>query len=674
MHLRVVWLMSALVLSAGAASASQQAKPTPAQAKPAAEKTQQQTAPEKEEEARKRRAEALLKFADVQRLIDANDPKAADVLKEVIALDPAAAQPRIALGNLYFDGRNYVEAQKEALLSVKLEPDNADGHLLLGKLYYVDASATGLDKDKARQAIAEFEIVTQKDPSNIEAWGQMGELLAELDEKDKAIAAFRKVILLRPNFVPALESLASLLYDQNKYAEAADYARKLYELQPSARNAAMLADTLRRSGRTADAAQILSEQVDKNKGNVELQIRYAEALLSAGKNDEASKELQEILKGSPKNIRAVSLYAEAERRAGRREEAARILKNALEGQDVSDSLELVYRLAEVNEEMGHPQEALANYEEALSVMLNPDGSVTGDNQRNAGIVLRRIALVYRRAGDSAKEKQAIERMRKVLGLKDTLPDMVTLDGLQEEGKFQEAVQAARDAAKKFPDEKAFKYYEAQALGELGKPSDGVAILRPLLIGSKEDSRVYQFMAVVQMSGNDLDGAGKSIKEAIKLDKEDSDLQITLSSWQDRVKQYKESEETLRSVLKVDPNNATALNNLGYFLTERNERLDEALDLIKRAVVLEPSNGSFLDSLGWLYFKLGKVDDARKYIEQAIIYQPRSATIRHHLGDVYDKLGRTSDAIAQWKKALDLGHDPEEIAKIKEKLNSASAKN
>lgn len=670
MSFNVVLLTSALVLGW---HAGQSAFPQTA-VKLTSESGQQPPAAQKDEETRKRRESALLKFAEAQRLIDAGDPKAADVLKEVIDLDPASAQPRIALGNLYFDDRNYAEALKQALEAVRLESDNTDARLLLGKLYYADASGNGLDKEKARKAIAEFEIVTKSDPGNIEAWGQMGELLSALDEKEKAIEAFRKVIFLRPNFVPALENLASLLYDQSKYAEAAEMARKLYELEPSARNAAMLADTLRRSGRTADAAQILSEQVGKNKGNIELQIRYAEALLSAGKNDEASKELQEILKASPKNIRAVSLYAEAERRAGRREEAARVLKQALEGQDVSDSLELVYRLAEIQEEMGRTQEALASYEEALSVMLNPDGTVTGGSARNAGIVLRRIALAYRRAGEREKEKEAVARMRKVLGDKDTLPDMVTLDRLQEDGKFEEAAAAAREAAKKFPEEKAFKYYEAQALGELGKPAEGVAILRQLLNGTREDSRVYQFMAVVQMSGNDLDGAGNSLKSAVRLDKDDPDLQITLSSWQDRVKQFKESEETLRKVLKVDPNNATALNNLGYFLTERNERLDEAIELIMRAVVLEPSNGSFLDSLGWLYFKTGKIDEALKYIEQAIIYQPRSATIRDHLGDIYEKLGRRSDAIAQWKKALDLGHDPEEIAKIKEKLQSASGKN
>ena len=91
--------------------------------------------------------------------------------------------------------------------------------------------------------------------------------------------------------------------------------------------------------------------------------------------------------------------------------------------------------------------------------------------------------------------------------------------------------------------------------------------------------------------------------------------------------------------------ATALNNLGYFLTERKDRLDEALSLIQRAVNIDPTNGSFLDSLGWLYFQMGKLPEAKRYLEQAAVYEHQSSTIREHLGDLYHKLGeRAGDAL------------------------------
>jgi uncharacterized protein HemY len=90
-------------------------------------------------------------------------------------------------------------------------------------------------------------------------------------------------------------------------------------------------------------------------------------------------------------------------------------------------------------------------------------------------------------------------------------------------------------------------------------------------------------------------------------------------------------------------------------------------LIRRAVNIEPTNGSFLDSLGWLLYRQNKLSEAQKYLEQAVIYQQRSATIHDHLGDLYKKQGLTDKARAKWEDALRLSTEPEEINKIKEKL-------
>jgi Tfp pilus assembly protein PilF len=110
-----------------------------------------------------------------------------------------------------------------------------------------------------------------------------------------------------------------------------------------------------------------------------------------------------------------------------------------------------------------------------------------------------------------------------------------------------------------------------------------------------------------------------------------------------------------------------LNNLGYFLADRGERVQEAESLIRRAVNIEPTNGSYLDSLGWVLFKQGKVEEARKYLEQAVVYSPRSATIHDHLGDLYKKQGQMEKARVKWEEALKLATEPDEIKKIKEKL-------
>jgi tetratricopeptide (TPR) repeat protein len=131
--------------------------------------------------------------------------------------------------------------------------------------------------------------------------------------------------------------------------------------------------------------------------------------------------------------------------------------------------------------------------------------------------------------------------------------------------------------------------------------------------------------------------------------------------------------TLRQILRQTPDNPIALNNLGYFLLERNEKITEAFELIQRAVKIDPTNPSFLDSLGWAYYKLGKYAQAEEYLLQAASFDNASAAINEHLGDVYDKQKKSSLAREAWQKALNLSSDPADVNRLKTKLNLKTAK-
>ena len=125
----------------------------------------------------------------------------------------------------------------------------------------------------------------------------------------------------------------------------------------------------------------------------------------------------------------------------------------------------------------------------------------------------------------------------------------------------------------------------------------------------------------------------------------------------------------RRVLELDPDNAEALNYLGYSWVDRGENLREAFDMIERAVELEPDSGAITDSLGWAHYKLGNYPEARRHLERAAELSPSSATIIDHLGDVYWKLGRFREAGYQWRRALDLDPTEEEETTIRQKLRS-----
>jgi Tfp pilus assembly protein PilF len=149
--------------------------------------------------------------------------------------------------------------------------------------------------------------------------------------------------------------------------------------------------------------------------------------------------------------------------------------------------------------------------------------------------------------------------------------------------------------------------------------------------------------------------------------------LTLATAQQMAGDFQGAEKTLREILKQSPGNPIALNNLGYFLTERDEKLDEALKLIERAVKIDPTNSSYLDSLGWAYFKLGKLPEAEKYLKEAVQIDDSSATIHEHLGDVYQKQGKPESAKASWQKALTLASEADEINRIKAKLDEKNSR-
>ena len=125
----------------------------------------------------------------------------------------------------------------------------------------------------------------------------------------------------------------------------------------------------------------------------------------------------------------------------------------------------------------------------------------------------------------------------------------------------------------------------------------------------------------------------------------------------------------RQTLRYGPANAGIMNNLGYVLLELDENPEEALDLARRAVTMNPSSAAFRDTLGWAYLKNGRYAEAEKELVSASRGIPESADIFEHLGDLYEKQGRTADAVSNWTKALSLAGDEEMKARLQEKLNA-----
>ena len=142
---------------------------------------------------------------------------------------------------------------------------------------------------------------------------------------------------------------------------------------------------------------------------------------------------------------------------------------------------------------------------------------------------------------------------------------------------------------------------------------------------------------------------------------------------DKQKKFADAEAVFRQVLMLEPDNAPAFNYIGYMLAERGERLDESVDLLRKALEIEPDNGSYLDSLGWAYYKSDKLPQALDNLQRAADQLKANSVIQDHYGDVLFKLSRYDEAIAAWQRALAGDNDTIDRPAIDKKIKSAKQK-
>jgi Flp pilus assembly protein TadD len=133
---------------------------------------------------------------------------------------------------------------------------------------------------------------------------------------------------------------------------------------------------------------------------------------------------------------------------------------------------------------------------------------------------------------------------------------------------------------------------------------------------------------------------------------------------------------MRRVLKINPDNPSALNFIGYTYVEKGVRMDDAERMIRKAHELRPKSGYIMDSLGWLFFKRGNVEEARGYISNAYKQLPEEPTIIYHLGRVEEAEGNKAEAARLYRKALKAARkkeepDLKEIDEIELRLESLS---
>ena len=593
----------------------------------------------------------------------ATDGEYTEALKEfrkAVDLAPADGHLRREYAETLRDVQILPEAETQARKAVALVPDNAAAHRTLGQILLAAAK----DKAGVEEAASELKKANDAMPTDPAGSSALAQALLRLDRPAEAVTVLERVLEKgRGSSIPLLYGEA--LERSGRYGEAEEVY--LFLLRQDPENPAVSFALLRvyeKSRQIDKAAALVDAFLRRHPNNVGLKTQYGLLLVRARRFPEAEKVLAEVLKADPENRDALRNTASLLAETNRPDEAGAVLKKlqALDPDDPDVPFRRAMFLLEARK-IDDAEKILKDLRaELVARKAGPAGLLQVDGQLAYAAYLRKDyraarALVSPYLEGSASGGANLQAFNLLIQI------------ARDENDEAEGLRIARKAEQAGNPSPLVRATLAEFLLKSGKAADvaeGEKILAEL---ADQDRPGALLVADTFQRMERFERAVAVAKGALEKYPEDADLLFRLGASLERDKKGEEAVGVFERLLKVKPEHAAALNYLGYYWADRGEKLEPAREMIQKAVDLDPGNGAYLDSLGWVLYQLDRLDEAEKYLKEAAVLTPDDATIVEHLGDVAVKKGDLPKARDLWKKALTM--KPEDGGKkLEEKLRKA----
>lgn len=500
------------------------------------------------------------------------------------------------------------------------------------------------------------------DPDNDAVFFNIGKIHLEMEMLPEAERNFEKATALDGSNKWYWLSWAQTLIAQAKYSEASKIYAKMTERYPHDLQLQMdYASTMLQAGNAKKALKEFDKIEAKTGPSHDIARRKYQYYINAGKYDDAANEIEKLLGVYTGDNQLYGMLAELYKAQGKIEKAILVYEKAYAAEPTNPYIQL--SLAEFYDRAGKKDSSYTFLKKAYD---NPNLDI----DTKVSVLLKMFNEAER---NENVRKQALELCVSVV---NTHPEeaksySVYGDYLNLDGQRSAAVEQYRKAVAIDPSRFAIWNQILFIDAEL---NDNVALIED----SEKAMEYFPAQPTVYLFNGIAHNQQKQFEEAVKSLKRGAELVIgnnflsaqilaSLGDAYHELEKNASSDSAYDASLSYNPENAYVLNNYSYFLSLREERLEIAKEMSAKALEMEPANPSYLDTYGWILFKLKEFNLAAQHLESALeLGGNNSAEVHEHYGDVLFKLGRTDEAVEHWKQAETLGS---ENLRLQEKINT-----
>jgi tetratricopeptide (TPR) repeat protein len=580
--------------------------------------------------------------------------KAIEFYKKAYAIDPNSPEIGEDLAEVYFLSHRSREAISEAQDLIRRNPNDLSARRLLARIYIRslgDLTNPSEQQQTIAAAIEQLQEIVKMDTSDSEAALWLARLLRLNNQDDQSEQVLRSVLARDATNKGAADQLSLLLLDHNQADDAIALLESFLQRAPSAELYDRLGDAYQQLQQKEKSEEAYRQAVKMDPDQTDHRRRLAQELYEEGKYADSLAEYQHLSALEPDSANDHLRMSEIYRRTHQYDKAE---EQVLQAKKLAPgNLEVIYNEAAV-------YEAEERYDQAVEVLSDAVTQVKGESEfaparrRSLGILYQLLGQMYRDEQNDTAAINTFEEMVRLGPEEDLRARMLIIDTYRSDHDLAHAFSEINQALSEHPKDRNLLITEAILYGENKQPELAAQTLQPLLDNSSNDLEIYSNLAQVYTETRHFSDAEKAVRSAEKLAQSPSDKQTVgflLGGMYERQKKYDQAEQAFKSVLAINPQNAPALNYFGYMLAQRGMRLDEANDMLKRALDEDSTNAAYLDSMGWILYKQNKLADAESYVRKAIEHDPHDPEMLSHLGDILEKSGHADQAAAAWEKSL-----------------------